>query len=57
MSSNGYITDYKLYSENICDINTLKDAVANHAKVFGKDFTGASADRAYYDADLNITLE
>ena len=57
LSSNGYITDYKLYSENICDINTLKDAVANHAKVFGKDFTGASADRAYYNADLNITLE
>jgi IS5 family transposase len=57
MSANGYITSHKLYDHNIADIKTLKDAVASHAKAFGKEFKGGAADRAYFDADLNSTLE
>ena len=57
MSSNGYITDHKLYDYNIADIKTLKEAVNIHSKTFGKDFKGAAADRSYYDEDLNTALE
>jgi IS5 family transposase len=57
MSANGYITEHKLYDHNIADIKTLKDAVAGHAKAFGKEFKAAAADRAYYDENLNAALE
>jgi len=57
MSSNGYITDHRLYDSNIADISTLKETLNKHAKTFGKDFAGASADRAYYDEGSNISLE
>ena len=57
MSANGYITGHKLYDSNIADILTLKEAVGIHSKTFGKQFLGAAADRAYYDEDLNNTLE
>ncbi|MHB8278954.1 MAG: transposase [Candidatus Humimicrobiaceae bacterium] len=57
MSANGYITAHKLYDHNIADILTLKKAVNKHSKTFGKEFTGAATDRAYYDADLIAFLE
>jgi len=57
MSANGYITDHKLYDSNIADVLTLKEAVSIHSKTFGKQFLGAAADRAYYDENLNNTLE
>jgi transposase, IS5 family len=57
MSANGYITDHILYDHNIADVKTLKDAVKCHAKVFGKEFKEAAADRAYYDEDLIRLLE
>jgi len=57
MNANGYVTCHKLYDSNIADISTLKEAVDKHSKTFGKQFLGAAADRAYYDADLNNTLE
>jgi len=57
MSANGYITNHKLYDSNIADISTLKEAISKHSKTFGKQFLGAAADRAYYDENLNNTLE
>ena len=57
MSANGYITAHKLYDHNIADILTLKEVVNKHSKTFGNSFTGAAADRAYYDEDFNTTLE
>ena len=57
MSANGYITGHKIYSSNIADISTLKEAVNKHSKTFGKEFKGAAADRAYYDQDLIASLE
>ena len=57
MSANGYITNHKLYDSNISYILTLKEAVSKHSKTFGKEFKGAAADRAYYDADFNTALE
>jgi len=57
MSSNGYITNHMLYDHNISDVKTLKDAVKCHAEVFGKEFKGGAADRAYYDENLNAILE
>ncbi|GAH56837.1 unnamed protein product, partial [marine sediment metagenome] len=57
MSSNGYITDHRLYDSNIADIATLKEILNKHGQTFGKDFAGAAADRAYYDEDLISVLE
>ena len=57
MSANGYITDHMLYDSNIADIATLKETLNKHAQTFGKDFSGAAADRAYYDEDLISVLE
>jgi len=57
MSANGYITAHKLYDSNVTDVLTLKEAEGIHSKTFGRDFLGAATDRAYYDADLNNTLE
>jgi len=57
MSSNGYITNHKLYDHNISDVKTLKDMVKFHAEVFSKEFKGGAADRAYYDENLNAILE
>ena len=57
MSGNGYITSHKLYDSNIADILTLKEVVNKHSKTFGDSFTGAAADRAYYDEDFNAALE
>ena len=57
MSSNGYITDHRLYYSNIADIATLKEILNKHGQTFSKDFAGAAADRAYYDEDLISVLE
>src|SRR5450830_161367 len=38
MSANVYITGHKIYSSNIADISTLKEAVSKHSKTFGKQF-------------------
>ena len=57
MSSNGYITDHRLYDSNIADIATLKEILNKHGQTFGKDFAGAAADRAYYDEGLISVLE
>jgi hypothetical protein len=51
MSTNGYITDHKLYDSNIADIDTLGEVLERHSAAFGKKFKGLSADRAYYDKD------
>lgn len=57
MSSNGYITNYKLYSHNIADIDTLREGIKSYAETFKEEFEACSADRAYYDKDLIEELE
>ena len=57
MSSNGYITNYKLYSHNITDIDTLREGIKSYTETFKEEFEACSADRAYYDKDLIEELE
>jgi len=57
MSTNGYITNHKLYLGNRADVGMLAESVKGHTKVFKDKFKGEAADRSLYVKDLIKNLE
>ena len=57
MEERGYITNYECYLGNPADVTMIEKAMEEHSREFGKTFKEATADRGFYDEELNAKLE